>query len=669
MPQKTSPFLEGKWGWNLGEGGWNSGADENWLKFSYMFDANVDAIVSTLPTAVNGEAYFLTTDNRIYFVVDGSYYSTPVPKWFEFKIKSTGVVYRFTGITTEIVPNPLVLEPRVQALEDLVPLKVDAIDLASSTGSQSVGYLNRTQHNKNSDIISVRDYITTAIDGVTSNQAGIVAALSEAVSRGSDLYWPAGTYVSDANIPNFHSIHHTGPGILKKGSTLFRISIRSGEINNIYVSTAGVIGNDGLSSTTPMPTVQAGLNALTGFGPVLDGIWRVNLAAGTYPEQVTFPPFLRGRERISIVGPTAGTPNVPTAIMEGGGSFSFGIVCPAGSNIIIQDIKFQNYLDFGVNCADFCDLYMINAHFESITGGRGLGFHFQQGRLRVYGGKANNCGVAGGSVISQTTISIGSLTNNLAGGFQVTNCPVGIACQESVTGHIDYATITGGVTGIDIVITGRVNSTGCVITGQTKECIWPRLTSLWLDSGGNTLTPGVGGVRIRGQFGSGEINELNTAVQERRVIFDSTTASLTGTTTSTQIKNYVGVIDADSFDWDGRKVRVAIKGKFDGGAGTKTITCRLGGNLIFGLVSIVSSTGFFRFDGELNAVSPTSQRYSAFMLDTTVQNAPVTPCKGDVGSRAYSLNTGSDLNFEIYGQLSNSADTITINTVEIFETA
>lgn len=117
MPQKTSPFLEGKWGWNYGESGWNSGADENWLKFSYMFDANVDAIVSTLPVAVNGEAYFLTTDNRLYFVVDGTYYSTPVPKWFEFKIKSTGEVYKFNGTAVVTVPDTQDLDNRVDTLE------------------------------------------------------------------------------------------------------------------------------------------------------------------------------------------------------------------------------------------------------------------------------------------------------------------------------------------------------------------------------------------------------------------------------------------------------------------------------------------------------------------------------------------------------------------------
>ena len=90
MAQQTSPFLEGKYGWATGESGWNPGMDEDLLKFSYMFDKNIDAVVSSLPTAVNGKAYFNTADNRIYFVVGSVYYSTPVPKWFVVTLRTTG---------------------------------------------------------------------------------------------------------------------------------------------------------------------------------------------------------------------------------------------------------------------------------------------------------------------------------------------------------------------------------------------------------------------------------------------------------------------------------------------------------------------------------------------------------------------------------------------------
>lgn len=72
--------------------------DENLLKFSYLFDRNINNIVSSLPSAVNGEAYYLTTDKRIYFAVGSIWYSTPVPKWFTISIKSDGKTYQFDGV-------------------------------------------------------------------------------------------------------------------------------------------------------------------------------------------------------------------------------------------------------------------------------------------------------------------------------------------------------------------------------------------------------------------------------------------------------------------------------------------------------------------------------------------------------------------------------------------
>ena len=106
MTQLISPFVEGKYGWSFGESGWNSGMDENLLKFSFLFDKNIDGIVSSLPAAVSGSSYFLTTDNRVYFVVGSVYYSTPIPKWFVINLKSNGTTYQFNGTALVLLPSP-----------------------------------------------------------------------------------------------------------------------------------------------------------------------------------------------------------------------------------------------------------------------------------------------------------------------------------------------------------------------------------------------------------------------------------------------------------------------------------------------------------------------------------------------------------------------------------
>lgn len=118
MTQKISPFLEGKYGWELGESGWNTGMDENLLKFSYLFDGNVDGIVDALPTSVvNGTSYFLTSDKRLYFAVGTRWYSSPTPKWFVVKIKSTGAMWRYDGTTVSPIPSSEDLDSRIDSIE------------------------------------------------------------------------------------------------------------------------------------------------------------------------------------------------------------------------------------------------------------------------------------------------------------------------------------------------------------------------------------------------------------------------------------------------------------------------------------------------------------------------------------------------------------------------
>lgn len=116
MTQQTSPFLEGKYGWALGESNWNLGMDENLLKFSYMFDKNIDGIVSSLPAVVNGTAYFNTTDKRIYFAAGGLYTSTPVPKWFIVSLRSTGDFYQFNGTSLTQIDSPQDVDGRFNTI-------------------------------------------------------------------------------------------------------------------------------------------------------------------------------------------------------------------------------------------------------------------------------------------------------------------------------------------------------------------------------------------------------------------------------------------------------------------------------------------------------------------------------------------------------------------------
>lgn len=137
MPQKISPFNEVNYGWDFGEGGWNLGMDENLLNFSYLLDANLTGIVSTLPVAVKGSAYFLTTDSRVYYSVEANLYkSCKLPLWFEVKLKATGETLVFDGTN---------LQPKEDNLRE---------DLGTSTGASLVGFDSGTVEDALLDINS-----------------------------------------------------------------------------------------------------------------------------------------------------------------------------------------------------------------------------------------------------------------------------------------------------------------------------------------------------------------------------------------------------------------------------------------------------------------------------------------------------------------------------------
>lgn len=117
MAQQISPFIEAKYGWGYGADNWDPGMDENLLKFSFMFDGRVDGVVGSLPAAVNGQSYFLTTDNRFYFAVGTTWYSSPCPQYFVFKVKSTGDYYQFDGSNVVQIDSPAQAESRFTSIE------------------------------------------------------------------------------------------------------------------------------------------------------------------------------------------------------------------------------------------------------------------------------------------------------------------------------------------------------------------------------------------------------------------------------------------------------------------------------------------------------------------------------------------------------------------------
>jgi len=135
MTIRIEPFLSGKWGWDEGESGWKEGVDENFLKFSYMLNKNVDGFVGTLPASPsNGTAYFLTTDNTLNARVDGAWYKYPVPKGFVVTEKVSGAKYEFNGS---------VFIATVSAVDKV---KLDGIATGATVNSSDASLRDRATH-------------------------------------------------------------------------------------------------------------------------------------------------------------------------------------------------------------------------------------------------------------------------------------------------------------------------------------------------------------------------------------------------------------------------------------------------------------------------------------------------------------------------------------------
>lgn len=190
MPQKSSPFIEAKWGWNYGESNWNTGMDENLLKFSFLFDGNIDAQVDSLPAATNGKAYYLNSDSRVYYAVDGTYYSTPIPKWFVLTIKDTGLQKVFNGSALIDRPSNDDIRGQVNNLTTSVAAIQASLNNTNGDVSGLTTKVNQIQQQVN-DLVNNND--DQAVSDLQNRMDGVESDVSDLQSRVGALEAQTGT--------------------------------------------------------------------------------------------------------------------------------------------------------------------------------------------------------------------------------------------------------------------------------------------------------------------------------------------------------------------------------------------------------------------------------------------------------------------------------------------
>lgn len=79
MTQRIEPITGLKYGWDLGESGWNSGTDENWLQVGAMIQPVVINIVNSPATSAEGTVYIVGSSPTGAFAGQGGENWRPFP--------------------------------------------------------------------------------------------------------------------------------------------------------------------------------------------------------------------------------------------------------------------------------------------------------------------------------------------------------------------------------------------------------------------------------------------------------------------------------------------------------------------------------------------------------------------------------------------------------------
>jgi hypothetical protein len=296
-------------------------------------------------------------------------------------------------------------------------------------------------------VLSIAAFGVSTSNTPDENTELINEALATALEHHSQLYWPD-VYEISGNLVDMHEVQHLGPGGVLRGSDTFHVSPAFGETNRLYVAVDGTAENDGITALLPMSVPDDAFDALRNYGPVLNGTWRIILAAGTWSvHSQTFD--TPSRDWVVVQGPSVGgSPNVPTAILDGTGAASNQhgfVVNGQGVQLWVQDVKFQDYNagaqnSCGIAAGYAARVYARNVHAHNCDFAGVLAD--QADILLVGGGIYSAC--RSGVILNASKGTVGYGATSLATGTLFESCTQNsIYWSRGAQGHIDFCTFKG----------------------------------------------------------------------------------------------------------------------------------------------------------------------------------------------------------------------------------
>lgn len=497
-------------------------------------------------------------------------------------------------------------------------------------------------------------------DGIVNDQDAVATAVATCYASGEELYWPDGTYLTTATIPNFHDVQHHGPGILKRGSDLFYVEPIDGQTNILYVATTGSTSNDGLSASQPLLTAQGAGDTLMKYRWNL-GTWKFKFEAGTYAsttarwETKQFPTV----RRVEFLGAPVATGTAPTTIFASpGGAAKTGFYVKHFQNIYIEDIKFTDYADIGTpvynngGTAIIADSYSVLSLKNVWVSNCDEGIHVSSfSYLFMEAGIVNTCAV-GVIVIFHSRVSLGYLGSAAdplgITGTVVTNCSnTGIILQELCTGHTDYTYIDTCGVGLLVTVNSRSHSVGARFGLCSTAGVRVDFNSVWYDTSctftgnGTNIQPRSGG---RVGSDSGAVDEsVNFGPPVYK--FDS---SSTSTQSATPVTWFTYNFVANEFSRLESCFKLRLYGEVVGVANTKTIIVTLGAATLLTATIAAATTDYQIEVYFVNRTAATTKRLLTRILENGVA---VT-----AANSSPSIDTTAALTLTVTHQVTNVAD-------------
>jgi hypothetical protein len=624
------------------------------------FEAKLDSIlkqgIGTTVSAMNEYTWVATAGQTVFVFPTNAHYD-PSAKWFQVSVGNVPVdnalVNRLlsTQFSLNIDPSYIAAGVNVRALwvEPIVPItgghhttheingqdEIDVTKLRNYNEQIGTPITSMTsdiaRHDKKvKGVVSINDYGTLNADGLTSDQTVIANAVADCYTNGYVLDWGnnAKTYLTTANILNFHKITHIGNAKILRGTDTFYINPTSSQTNRIYVGVSGASNTfDGLSPSQPVAKLQTAMDWVANYGPVLSGFWEINMTAGTF-SRAKLQDGLLMQNYLTIKGvDVGGHPNVPTTIIsEGMGISASGIYASSGSEILVKDIKLVGYngtsSSNGIAVSYNCSLKTSNVHTDSCYWGIS---GTSQSYTAVPDGIHSNCGFLNGDVqISGTGAAFRSLQQNnhyygdqnasdVTNGAIIKNCSMGILAQEMSTGHANWITIQDCGDGAKITVSSRINGDG-ILFKRNSRAVRIDSSSHFGQTSNTVFATGVdvNGVAIVRLSGAQKLDAYSISGYEMTYSITENTYEMkkVGTTyTQTTAQTYhTSVLKAPFWMTQrssiviGKRIRFKVFGTLTGATSNKRVNIRLTDGTTQGFIGLLfqpADSGAFVAEGEI----------------------------------------------------------------------